>query len=128
VLEGVADELTGRPGSLEAAWGEVYRLGRDSVNVPGNGGSGSYGIFRVIEYTEPGSTGRAVAVGGDSFVALVEFGRPVRARALLGYGNASQPGSPHRTDQLALAARKQLREVWRARGEIEANLLKRERF
>ena len=48
--------------------------------------------------------------------------------AVLGYGNASQPGSPHRTDQLELVARKELRSVWRAREEIEAHLESREAF
>ena len=51
-----------------------------------------------------------------------------RARALLTYGNASQPGSPHRTDQFSLYATKELREVWRTREEVERNLILRERF
>jgi acyl-homoserine-lactone acylase len=55
-------------------------------------------------------------------VALVEFSQPVRAKALLSYGNASQPGSPHRGDQLTLFARKQLRPIWRTRKEIEAQV------
>ena len=46
----------------------------------------------------------------------------VRAMALVSYGNASQPGSPHNGDQLKLAARKELRPVWRTRAEIEAHL------
>ena len=32
------------------------------------------------------------------------------------------PGSPHNGDQLKLAARKELRPVWRTRAEIEAHL------
>jgi acyl-homoserine-lactone acylase len=42
------------------------------------------------------------------------------------YGNASQPGSPHVGDQLVLAAKGELRPVWRTREEIEANLELRE--
>jgi acyl-homoserine-lactone acylase len=41
---------------------------------------------------------------------------------VIGYGNASQPGSPHRTDQLPLLARKQLRPVWLTREEVLAHL------
>ena len=44
------------------------------------------------------------------------------------YGNASQPGSPHVGDQLALFARKEMRPAWRTREEIEANLEAREVF
>ncbi len=35
-------------------------------------------------------------------------------------------GSPHRTDQLELLARKELRPVWLTREEITANLEERE--
>ena len=57
---------------------------------------------------------------GGTYVAVVEFSDPVRAMTLIGYGNASQPGSPHASDQLELFSRKQLRPVWRTREEIEA--------
>ncbi len=68
------------------------------------------------------------AVAGDSYIAAVEFSDPIRAAALLAYGNASQPGSPHVGDQLDLFAKKELRPVWRTREEIEAHLEEREVF
>jgi acyl-homoserine-lactone acylase len=46
---------------------------------------------------------------------------------LLTYGNASQPGSPHDGDQLALFAADRLRTPWRRREEIEDHLELRER-
>ena len=73
-----------------------------------------------------GADGLFEVRGGDSFVAVVEFSEPVRARVLLGYGNASQPDSPHRGDQLELMARRELRPVWRSRAEVEAHLERRE--
>jgi acyl-homoserine-lactone acylase len=48
--------------------------------------------------------------------------------AVLGYGNSSQPGSPHLADQLQFLARKELRPVWRTREEIEAHLSYRTSF
>jgi acyl-homoserine-lactone acylase len=48
--------------------------------------------------------------------------------AVTGYGNASQSGSPHRIGQLQLFSEKRMRPVWRARGEIEANLDSRMRW
>jgi acyl-homoserine lactone acylase PvdQ len=59
-------------------------------------------------------------------VAAIEFGPTVRARSLIAYGNASQPGSPHVGDQLELFAKKQLKPVWRTRPDVEANLEKKE--
>lgn len=126
-LDAAAREVEQKHGSLDRPWGDVYRLQIDALDLPANGGPGRLGIFRVTQF-EPMTDGRFRASSGDSFVAAVEFGTPVRARALLSYGNASQPGSPHRTDQLPLYARKQLRDVWLTRPEIERNLALRETF
>jgi acyl-homoserine-lactone acylase len=125
------DEAVGRVrtrhGDPAVAWGDVYRLRRDGVDLPANGGNGGHGIFRVSGF-EGARDGKLVVMGGDSYVGAVEFGQPVRARVLVGYGNASQPGSPHRTDQLPHYARKALREAWRTRADVEANLEARERY
>jgi acyl-homoserine-lactone acylase len=116
-------------GSLDIAWGDIHRFRRDDIDLPANGGPGNVGVFRVIDFEPmPGDSTRFVATGGDSYIAAIEFARPLRARILLTYGNASQPGSPHRTDQLGLAATKQLRTVWLTRDEIMENLALREVF
>jgi Penicillin amidase len=83
------------------------------------------GCVRTLEFA-PLPDGRMRAVAGETFIAAVEFGAEPRAEALLSYGNASQPGSPHRVDQLPLLARQQLRPVWRRRAEVEAHLEARE--
>ena len=79
------------------------------------------GIFRALSFRELGQ-GLKQASSGDSFVMAVEFSNPVRAQALLSYGNASQPDSPFFGDQLELFSRKELRPVWITREEIETNL------
>jgi acyl-homoserine-lactone acylase len=127
-LDSVTRELEQRYGSADVAWGEVYRLERDSLALPGNGGPGALGIFRVVEYTQPDGRTPGKAVGGDSFVMVVEFGDPVRAWAVLGYGNWSRPGSPHRVDQLPLVAGKSLRPVLLDRAAVEARLERKERL
>jgi acyl-homoserine-lactone acylase len=126
-LDAAAARVTQRAGDVAVPWGDVYRLRRDSLDLPSNGGTGALGIFRVTNM-EPARDGRLVAIGGDSYVGVLEFGSPLRARTLIGYGNASQPGSPHRTDQLPLYARRELRPVWRTRAEVEAHLEARVRF
>jgi acyl-homoserine-lactone acylase len=79
-------------------------------------------------YSSRESDGKFAATGGTSWVGAIEFASPVRAVSLVGYGNASRTGSKHRTDQLALFARKEFKPVWRTRAEIERHLEKRERF
>lgn len=126
-LEAAAETLRLVAGSLDVPWGEVWRLRRGDIDLPGNGGRDPLGAFRVL-WCLPQEDGRFASVGGTSYVAAVEFSTPLRARALLAYGNASQPGSPHNGDQLALYANKEMRPVWRDRAEIEAHLESRERI
>jgi acyl-homoserine-lactone acylase len=101
-------------------------LRRDTLDLPASGGDSELGAFRVLEFERVRD--RFVAIGGDSYVAAVEFGRPVRAMTLLGYGNASQPGSPHRSDQLQLFASNRLKPAWLRRQDILRNLESRKRF
>ncbi len=98
------------------------------MDLPANGGPGDpYGLFRVTVY-RPIKNNRYAAVGGDSFQAIIEFGDPLQAMASIGYGNASQEGSPHRTDQVKFYSQKKLRPIWRSRSEIESNLTLTEQF
>jgi acyl-homoserine-lactone acylase len=124
-LEAAAAQVEQNYGTIEVAWGEVHRLRRGKLDLPANGGPGELGIFRNVAYV-PAEGGKFQAAGGDSYVAAIEFSTPVRAMAIIGYGNSSQPNSPHQTDQLELFARKRLRPVWRLRKEIEAHLAARE--
>ena len=129
LLGEVAGRVRSMYGSINVAWGDVFRLRRDTLDLPANGGPDAAGVFRVTEFQPiDGDSTRFQAAFGDSYVFALEFSTPLRARSLLGYGNASQPGSPHRTDQLAHYAAKELKPVWLTREEIMANLLAREAF
>lgn len=129
LLDEAAEETERRYGSLEARWGDYRRFQVGGVDLPGNGADGNLGVFRVMRYA-PREPGAAVerAVFGDTFAACVEFSTPVRAQVLMSYGNSSQPGTPHSTDQLPLLAAQQLRPAWRERAEVEANAVEREAF
>ena len=113
-------------------WG-VNRLRREGmvIDLTGNGASGDpLGTFHVVHYGWPpleiGASeedGRFRSLAGETFVAEVEFGpgRPT-ARVLRAYSNATQPGSPHVGDQLALVARREMRPAWRTREELRGHV------
>jgi acyl-homoserine-lactone acylase len=126
VLEATATKVEVTYGALDVPWGEVFRL-PGVANLPANGGDNDLGVFRSVWFA-PGKDNRFQAVGGDSFVAAIEFSNPVKAVALNSYGNATQPGSPHAGDQLQLFARQELRPVWRSRSEVEAHLSSRQKL
>jgi acyl-homoserine-lactone acylase len=125
-LESAAAQVLERHGALDVAWGDVMRLRYAGKDLPADGAPGDpLGVFHVSYYV-PDTDGKLTISGGDSYYATVEFSRPVRGRVLLAYGNATQPGNPHVGDQLDLFASQRMREAWRTRETVEANLERRE--
>jgi acyl-homoserine-lactone acylase len=84
-------------------------------------------VFDVIDFAPP-TLGQRAANFGDSFIAIVSFDGPSRAKVLTTYGNASQAGSPHIADQAPLLAQHGFRDAWRTRAEVEAHLESRDKF
>lgn len=123
-LESAVDDLQQLQLPLDAPWHAVARLQRDQADLPGGGGDGVLGIPLAIDFA-PNGADTSQAVAGASYLAVVEFSQPVRALALMSYGNASQTDSPHRRDQLVLVAQQTLRPVLRTRAAIEAQLAER---
>lgn len=126
-LRAAAAECRRTYGRLDIPWGEVYRFARGKIDLPGNGGHGRMGVFRTMQFGKKNGN-RFFPSHGETFVCAIEFAAPQRAQCALGYGNASQPGSPHIEDQLPLMRDKKLHPVWRERKEIEQNLEKREKL
>ncbi|MFN3164048.1 MAG: penicillin acylase family protein, partial [Pseudohongiellaceae bacterium] len=71
--------------------------------------------------TYPG-TRRMYGTSGNSFVAAVEFGERVRARAITVGGLSNDPDSPHFDDQAQMYAEGEFRDVLFYPEDITANL------
>jgi acyl-homoserine-lactone acylase len=83
--------LTGWGLSVDAAYGEVARLGEAPEDAPASGGPTYFGLFKCLEIV-PGE-GTWPAIGGDSWISLVRFGAASQtASGLLLPGPASEPG------------------------------------
>ena len=120
-LKQAAETTIAEHGALDRPFGEVSRFAVGDVDRPGNGGFGNLGVFRTITWG-PLRNGRRTPLAGETWVAMIEFGPKARAMGVMSYGNSSQPGSPHRGDQIDLISRKQLRTLWTERAQVEANL------
>jgi acyl-homoserine-lactone acylase len=114
-------------GAVDRPFGEVSRLRVADADLPGHGGLGNLGLFRVMTWS-PLKEGTRSPIHGETWVGMIEFGTPMKAIGVMSYGNSSQPGSGHRTDQLPLVAEKRFRTLWRTRAEVEANLEQRDVF
>jgi acyl-homoserine-lactone acylase len=129
LLDREARRLETEYDTLHVIWGDVIRLRRGSLDLPGNGLPGTLGAIRTIN-TGPFVNGRTAIEGGDTFYAVLEFSKtgPPVGEALLGYGNWSRVGSKHVDDQLPLASQKKMRPILRDRQLIEKNLESRTTF
>jgi acyl-homoserine-lactone acylase len=126
-LSAAAEQCRSLYGALDVKWGDVFRFSSGHADLPGNGGPGGSGLFRTIAFSRREGN-KYYAASGETIVCAIEFARTQQARCLLGYGNATQPGSPHLEDQLPLMVQKKLLPVYREKKEIEANLEMREAF
>jgi len=135
-----AQQVQALYGALDVPWGQVHRTVLAThdpsfqqvipvSNAPLSGAGDVFGPIRTVN-PFPAPDGKSYwHADGDGYVQLVEFTRNgPKAQALLTYGNASRPGSPHITDQLPVFDAKQLRPSLRTRREVEANAVEREVF
>ena len=131
-LEAAVRAVREQYGSPAVAWGEVNRFRAGTLDLPGDGATGTYGTFRVMTFA-PGDDprvrvaghlpGRDTPVGfGDAWVLLVDFSKPGEAWSVLAYGQTTKQDSPHSSDQLQLFAEHKLRRAWYSEADIRANL------
>lgn len=121
MLKAAALEARTSYGALDRPFGEVSRFALGKVDLPGNGGFGNTGVFHVITWS-PLKDGKRTPVHGETWMSMVEFSTPLKAVGLMSYGNSTQPGSPHRSDQLEHLSQKTFRTLWTTRAEVEKHI------
>jgi acyl-homoserine-lactone acylase len=110
-------------GSWLVPWGEINRFQRNDgaivqtfddakPSTPVSFASASWGSLAAFEAKRYPGTRRYYGTKGNSFVAAVEFGPRVRARAVTAGGESGDPASPHFADQAQRYADGALRLVY----------------
>lgn len=125
MLRAAIGETRRKYGAIDRSFGEASRFRIGDLDLPGSGGFGNLGAFRVITWSPPDRAGQRLARHGETWVALIEFSTPVRAFGLMSYGNSRQAGTVHHTDQLRMLSEGRFRELWLQRSDVEANLEER---
>ncbi len=122
MLGDAAVETKTKFGSLERPYGDVTKYHAGDVSVPAGSGSGSIGIFPSMVFGKFDENGVRDAVSGETWISMVEFTTPLKAEGLMSYGNSTQPGTKHRSDQVALLGERKLRTLWITVPEVEKHL------
>jgi acyl-homoserine-lactone acylase len=132
LLESLAmasDTLVAQFGSWRTAWGDINRFQRindeigprfddagPSIPVPFTSSLwGSLASFGARPYP---NTKKWYGTSGNSFIAVVEFGDSVRAKAVTAGGESGDPRSRHFNDEAARYASGNLRDVYFYRSQL----------
>jgi acyl-homoserine-lactone acylase len=122
-LAAASDRLEQDFGSWRTPWGEINRFQRltgDIVHpfddrapsLPVGFTSAQWGSLASFGARRHPGTKRYYGTLGNSFVAVVEFGDKVKAKAVSAGGESGDPKSPHFNDQAEIYAKGGFREVY----------------
>jgi acyl-homoserine lactone acylase PvdQ len=131
-LSAASDRLAADFGAWKTPWGDINRFQRltgDIVQPFNDAGPsipvgftsavwGSLASFGARPY--PG-TKKWYGTSGNSFVAAVEFGEKVRARAVTAGGESGNPASLHFNDEAGRYSTGDLREVYFYRSQLQGH-------
>ncbi|MBA4122947.1 MAG: acylase [Acidobacteria bacterium] len=122
-LTRASEKLTADFGNWRTKWGEINRFQRlngDIVHPFSDAApsiavgftSGNWGSLASFGASPTKNTKKWYGTSGNSFVAVVEFGKKVRAKAVTAGGESGDPKSPHFNDQALRYSKGDLREVY----------------
>ncbi len=128
-LAAASDKLAADFGAWKTPWGDINRFQRltgdiaqpfndsgPSIPVPFTSSRwGSLAAFGARAYP---NTKKWYGTSGNSFLAVVEFGDSVRARAITAGGESGDPKSPHFDDQAKRYSAGDLRDVYFYRSQL----------
>jgi acyl-homoserine-lactone acylase len=132
-LAAACDKLAADFGAWKTPWGDVNRFQRVSPaivhpfddaapSIPVGFTSARWGSLASFGARVQPGTKKWYGTSGNSFVAAVEFGKRVRARAVSAGGESGSPASPHFNDQAARYATGNLRAVYFYPDELKGHV------
>jgi acyl-homoserine lactone acylase PvdQ len=131
-LAAASDRLAADFGSWKTPWGEINRFQRltgDIVqpfndagpSIPVGFTSSQFGSLASFGARAYPGTKKWYGTSGNSFVAVVEFGDRVRAKAVTAGGESGNVASPHFNDQAKRYSTGELREVYFYRDQLKGH-------
>jgi acyl-homoserine-lactone acylase len=127
-----SDQLTRDFGAWNTPWGNINRFQRldDEIashfddkapSIPVGFPSATWGSLASFGARAYPGTKKWYGTSGNSFVAVVEFGKTVRAKAVTAGGESGDPKSPHFNDEAQRYATGSLRDVYYYRTDLKGH-------
>ncbi|HUQ86153.1 MAG TPA: penicillin acylase family protein, partial [Vicinamibacterales bacterium] len=131
-LSAAMDKLTADFGKWQTPWGDINRFQRNDgaivqkfddskPSTPVNFASARWGSLASFGARAYPGTKKWYGTSGNSFVAAIEFGDQVKAKAVTAGGLNSVPGSKHFNDQAERYATGNLRDVYFYRDQLKGH-------
>ena len=131
-LSAASDKLATDFGTWKTPWGDVNRFQRltDDIvhpfsdagpSIPVGFTSATWGSLASFGARPYNGSKKIYGTSGNSFVAVVEFGKTVRASAVTAGGESGNPSSPHFNDQAKRYSTGDLREVYFYRSQLKGH-------
>jgi acyl-homoserine lactone acylase PvdQ len=131
-LAAASDKLQADFGSWKTPWGDINRFQRltgdivqpfndSGPSIPVGFTSSQWGSLASFGAKAYPGTKKWYGTSGNSFVAVVEFGKTVRAKAVTAGGESGYPGSPHFNDQAKRYSTGDLREVYFYKSQLRGH-------
>jgi acyl-homoserine-lactone acylase len=131
-LAAASDRLTADFGTWKTPWGDINRFQRlnDDIaprfddagpSIPVGFTSSQWGSLASFGARAYPGAKKWYGSSGNSFVAVVEFGKTVRAKAVTAGGESGNPASPHFNDEAQRYATGGLREVYFYRSQLKGH-------
>jgi len=131
-LSAALEKLQRDFGRWQVPWGEInryQRLTNDIVqpfddakpSLPVGLAPSQWGALASFDWSKPRKTQKIYGAGGNSFVAAVEFGPHIHAKAIMSGGESGDPSSPHFNDQALLFTEGRFRDVLFTPEEVRAH-------
>ena len=131
-LSDASDKLAADFGAWKTPWGDINRFQRltgDIVqpfsdaapSIPVGFTSAVWGSLASFGARAYPGTKKWYGTSGNSFVAVVEFGPQLHARAVTAGGESGHPASPHFNDQAQRYATGNLRELYFYKSQLQSH-------
>jgi acyl-homoserine lactone acylase PvdQ len=131
-LSAASDKLAADFGTWKTPWGDINRFQRLTADIvhpfsdagpsiPVGFTSGTWGSLASFGARPYKGSKKIYGTSGNSFVAVVEFGKTVRAKAVTAGGASGNPSSPHFNDQAKRYSTGDLRDVYFYRSQLKGH-------